>query len=313
MAHMVVASRQKMSLAAKKIRKCWPLWLMMVPGLVCFALFHYAPMYGIVLAFKDFSIRKGMALSPWADPLFKYFGQFFSSPYFYQILRNTLVISLGKLITGNVIAIFLAIALSEIRSTKFRRLAQTVTYLPHFLSWVIVYGILYAMLSETYGVVNRLLSTTAGSTVNFLSSSKYFRTLLIATNVWKESGWGAIIFLAAIIGIDPTLYEAARVDGASRMQMIGHVTVPGIRPVIVMQLLLSIGSILSAGFDQVYVMYSVRVYEVGDIIDTWVFRTGLVQWNYSLATAAGLFKSAIGLIMIVGANTLARRWGESMW
>lgn len=295
------------------LKKYWALYLMAIPGLVCFALFSYAPMYGVLLAFKDFSMRKGIMGSPWADPWYKYFKQFFDSPYFVQILRNTLVISIGKLVTVTFSAIFLAIALCEVRSTKFRRVAQTISYLPHFLSWVIVYGILYSMLSETYGVVNNILKSTTGTTVNFLSNSKYFRMLLILTNVWKEAGWSAIIYMAGIMGIDLSLYEAARVDGASRGQLIWHVTLPGIRSVIIMQLLLSIGSILSAGFDQVYVMYNVRVYEVADIIDTWVFRTGLIQWNYSLATAAGLFKSVIGTIMIVGANTLARRWGESMW
>lgn len=295
------------------LKKYWALYLMAIPGLVCFALFSYAPMYGVLLAFKDFSMRKGIMGSPWADPWYKYFKQFFDSPYFVQILRNTLVISIGKLVTVTFSAIFLAIALCEVRSTKFRRVAQTISYLPHFLSWVIVYGILYSMLSETYGVVNNILKSTTGTTVNFLSNSKHFRMLLILTNVWKEAGWSAIIYMAGIMGIDLSLYEAARVDGASRGQLIWHVTLPGIRSVIIMQLLLSIGSILSAGFDQVYVMYNVRVYEVADIIDTWVFRTGLIQWNYSLATAAGLFKSVIGTIMIVGANTLARRWGESMW
>ena len=295
------------------MKKYWALYLMAIPGLVCFALFSYAPMYGVLLAFKDFSMRKGIMRSPWADPWFKYFKQFFDSPYFVQILRNTLIISVGKLVTVNISAIFLAIALCEVRSTRFRKIAQTISYLPHFLSWVIVYGILYSMFSETYGVVNNLLKSTTGSTVNFLSNSQYFRMLLILTNVWKEAGWGAIIFMAGILGIDLSLYEAARVDGASRWQMIWHITIPGIRSVIIMQLLLGIGQILNAGFDQVYVMYNVRVYEVADIIDTWVFRTGLVQWNYSLATAAGLFKSVIGTIMIVGANALARRWGESMW
>lgn len=295
------------------LKKYWALYLMAIPGLVCFALFSYAPMYGVLLAFKDFSMRKGIMGSAWADPWYKYFKQFFDSPYFVQILRNTLVISIGKLVTVTFSAIFLAIALCEVRSTKFRRVAQTISYLPHFLSWVIVYGILYSMLSETYGVVNNILKSTTGTTVNFLSNSRYFRMLLILTNVWKEAGWSAIIYMAGIMGIDLSLYEAARVDGASRGQLIWHVTLPGIRSVIIMQLLLSIGSILSAGFDQVYVMYNVRVYEVADIIDTWVFRTGLIQWNYSLATAAGLFKSVIGTIMIVGANTLARRWGESMW
>ena len=289
------------------------LYFMMIPGLAFFFVFNYMPMYGAVIAFKNYSIKKGILGSPWAEPVFKYFIQFFKSPYCITVLKNTLIISLMKLVTTVPFAVFFAVAMTEVPSVRFRKMVQTVMYLPHFLSWIIVYGIVYAMLSETRGILNMLIKDITGHTVNFLSSSSTFRPLLVATDLWKETGWNAIIYMAAIIGIDTSLYEAARVDGASRLQMIWHITLPGIRSVIIITLLLKTGSILDAGFDQVYVMYNPQVMSVGDIIDTWVYRTGLAQWNFSLATAVGLFKSVIGTILLVSLNGLARRWGESLW
>ncbi|HML49581.1 MAG TPA: ABC transporter permease subunit, partial [Clostridia bacterium] len=253
-------------------------------------------------------MRKGIFASPWADPAYKYFLRFFQSPYFTQLLGNTLIISLAKLALSMPFAIAMAILLSEARSNKFRRIVQTVTYMPHFLSWVILYGILFAFLSETRGLVNLMLRNMGFPAVNFLSSPRWFRSLVVFSTLWKETGWGAIIYLAAIIGVDPTLYEAARVDGAGRLRSIWHITLPGIRAVTIVMFLLKLGSILDAGFDQIYIMYNIHVYSVGDIIDTWVFRTGLEQWNFSMATAVGLFKSLIGLALIAGMNALARRW-----
>lgn len=289
------------------------LYLMMIPGLAFFFVFNYMPMYGAIIAFKDYVVKKGILGSPWADPFYKYFVQFFRSPYCITVLRNTLVISVMKLVTTVPIAVFFAVALSEVPSRYFRKVVQTVTYLPHFLSWIIVYGIVYAMLSETRGIVNMLIKNATGHTVNFLSSGSTFRGLLVGSDLWKETGWNAIIYLAAIIGIDTSLYEAARVDGAGRLRMIWHITLPGIRSVIIITLLMKTGSILDAGFDQVYAMYNPQVMAVGDIIDTWVYRTGLSQWNFSLATAVGLFKSVIGTILLVSLNQLAGRWGESLW
>lgn len=289
------------------------LYIMMIPGLAFFFVFNYMPMYGAVIAFKDYAVKKGILGSPWAEPFYKYFLQFFRSPYCITVLRNTLIISVSKLVTTVPVAVFFAIALSEVPSNRFRRVVQTVTYLPHFLSWIIVYGIVYAMLSETRGILNMLIKNATGHTVNFLSSGSTFRGLLVGSDLWKETGWNAIIYMAAIIGIDTSLYEAARVDGAGRLAMIWHITLPGIRSVVIITLLMKTGSILDAGFDQVYAMYNPQVMAVGDIIDTWVYRTGLSQWNFSLATAVGLFKSVIGTILLVSLNQLARRWGESLW
>lgn len=299
--------------ALRNLKRFTPLYLMLVPGIAYYLYFRYGPMVGAVIAFKEYSVRKGIFASPWADPIYKYFLRFFQSPYFAQLLGNTLIISLAKLALSMPFAIGMAILLSEARSGRFRRAVQTVTYLPHFLSWVIIYGILFAFLSETRGLVNLMLRGLGLRAVNFLSSPRWFRSLVVFSTLWKETGWGAIIYLAAIIGIDPTLYEAARVDGAGRVRSIWHITLPGIRAVTIVMFLLKLGGILDAGFDQIYIMYNIHVYSVGDIIDTWVFRTGLEQWNFSMATAVGLFKSLIGLVLIAGMNGLARRWGESLW
>jgi putative aldouronate transport system permease protein len=287
--------------------------MMMVLPIVYYVLFRYGPLYGAMIAFKTFRVKSGILASPWAQPFYKHFVDFFESPYFFQLLRNTLLISLYKLFWGMPFSIFLAVALNEVGSAAFKRTVQTITYLPHFLSWVIVYGISYALLSESMGLVNYVIRNLTGTTINFLSEPKFFRGILVASEVWRDVGWGAIIYLAAISGIDPTLYEAARIDGASRIAMIRYITLPSIVTVIVVLLILRMGRILEAGFEQVYVFYNVRVYSVGDIIDTWVFRTGLEQWNFSLASAVGLFKSVIGMILILIVNSIARRFGQAIW
>ena len=289
------------------------LYVMMIPAIVFLFVFNYIPMYGAVISFKDYAVKKGIMGSPWANPFYKHFLQFFTSPYCVRVLRNTLIISVSKLVFSVPFAVFFAVAMAEVPSVGFRKTIQTITYLPHFLSWIIVYGVVFAMLSESRGLLNALIKSISGSTINFMSSTKWFRTLIVASDLWKETGWNAIVYLAAIIGIDMELYDAARVDGCGRLRMIMHVTLPGIRSVIVIMLLLKTGSILDAGFDQIYAMYNPQVLEVADIIDTWVYRTGLAQWNFSLASAVGLFKSVIGTLMLVTLNRVARRWGESLW
>jgi len=289
------------------------LYLMLLPGLVYYALYRYAPMGGAIIAFKDFNVLRGMFDSPWADPWYKHFKAFYDSPYFTQILTNTFLISFYKLLFGMVPGILLAVLLNEVRIRLFRRFVQTVTYLPHFLSWVIIYGISLAMLSETSGLVNLGLKESGGASIPFLTSTEWFRSILVGTEIWKDTGWSAIIYLAAIAGIDPSLYEAARVDGAGRLRGIWHVTLPGIRSVIILLLILKLGHMLDAGFDQIYIMYNIHVYPVADIIDTWVFRTGLEELNFGLASAVGLFKSLVGFVLVVIANQIAKRWGEQVW
>ena len=289
------------------------LLLMMIPGLLFFIVYKYYPMYGVLIAFKNFRIKKGILGSPWATPLFKHFSTFFNSPYCVQVLTNTVTISLSKLVFSMLSCIVLAVLLSEVRSQRFKRAVQTITYLPHFLSWVIIYGILYAVISESSGLVNVMRRAAGMRTIPVLTNTALFQPMLVITEVWKSSGWGAIVYLAAIAGIDPGLYEAAEIDGATRLQRVWHVTLACIRPTIIMLLILRLGSIMDAGFDQIYNLYNTQVYEVADIIDTWVYRTGLEQLNYSTATAVGLFKSVIGTILVVSVNAISRKWDESLW
>lgn len=289
------------------------LYLMLLPGLIYYAIFRYLPMYGVVIAFKDFNPFDGILGSPWADPWYAHFQTFFRSPYFSQLLTNTLLISLYKIVFGMVPPLLLALLLNECRVRWFGRTVQTLSYMPHFLSWVIIYGILQALFSQSAGLVNRWIVEAGGRSIPFLTSPEYFRAVLVLSDIWQNAGWGAIIYLAAITGIDPVLYEAARVDGANRLRLIWHITLPSIRNVFILLLVLRIGSVMDAGFEQIYVLYNPQVYKVGDILDTWVFRVGLEQQNFSLASAVGLFKSVIGLVLVLGANRLAKRWGGGIW
>lgn len=305
---------EKRKRTVRNLKKFLPLYIMMLPVLTYFFVFRYVPMYGISIAFKDYNIMKGIFASQWANPLFKHFRMFFLGPYAFQLIRNTMLISLYKLIFGILPPIILAVALNECRNLSFKRFIQTLSYMPHFLSWVIIYGILYAFLSESAGLINRFILTMGGEKIPFLYSTNWFRPILVASDIWQNCGWGAIIYLAAIAGINPNLYEAAQIDGATRWQRIRLITVPSIGNTIVLMLILKLGNIMNAGFEQVYALYNVHVYEVGDIIDTWVFRTGLEQLNFSLATAVGLFKSFIGLILVVSTNAIARRsGGGNLW
>jgi putative aldouronate transport system permease protein len=207
----------------------------------------------------------------------------------------------------------LALLLNEVSTLWFKKGVQTLTYMPHFLSWVIIQGILIAFLSEDIGLINRWIRNSGLQAIPFLRSPGWFRPLVVVSSVWRDTGWGAIIYLAAIAGIDPALYDAARIDGCSRARMMAHVTLPNIRYIIVMLLILRLGRIMEAGFEQIYVLYNPYVYSVGDIIDTWVYRMGLEQLNFSLASAVGLFKSAIGLVLVLTTNRIAKRWGENIW
>jgi putative aldouronate transport system permease protein len=230
--------------------------------------------------------------------------------YFSQLIANTVIFSGMKLLFGMPLAIVLAVALHETRFLLFRSIVQTVTYLPHFLSWIVMFGILLAMLSPASGLLNEVLKSLGLPTVAFLTSPQWFRQIVISSDIWKETGWSTIMYLAALLCINPELYEAAAVDGASRLRRVWHVSLPGIVPVIVLVTLLRLGSILDAGFNQIFVLYSLPVYSVGDILDTWVYRQGILEFQFSLATAVGLFKGVIGLVLILTANRLARRLAQ---
>lgn len=287
------------------------LYLLILPTVIYFVVFAYAPLIGLQIAFKDFKIFAGMWESPWVG--LEHFETMFGSEKFPSLLRNTLLISLYRLVFGFPVPIFFALLLNEVRHMWFKRSIQTVTYFPHFLSWVVFAGIVVNLLGPT-GIINTLLMDAGGDRVNFLTNPDLFRSVVVATGILKEFGWGAIIYLAALTGIDPQLYEAARVDGAGKLRQIWHITLPGLRPVMAVLLVLSLGTILDAGFDQVFQLQNGAVLEVGDIIDTYVYRIGLLEAQYELATAVGLFKGVVGLVLIVAANHVLRRLGQrSIW
>lgn len=297
----------------RSISKYWEYYLMLIPGLILLITFSYVPMYGITLAFKNFKMKKGILGSPWIAPWYQNFKSFFDSPYAYRLLRNTLIIAFMKVILAKLAAVLLALFLNECRSSWYKRLVQTISYMPHFLSWVVIYGITYLFCSESSGYINRVLRALESPTISIMSSNASFRPLLYITHVWKDMGFSSIIYLASMTSIDPTLYEAAQVDGAGRLQRIWHITLPGIRSTFIMLCIISVGSIMNAGFDQVYVFYNELVYETGDIIDTYVYRVGLEDMRFGLSTAVGLFKNAIGFILVFGTNRLAQHWGEGIW
>ncbi len=293
------------------IRKDWMLYLFLLPGLLYFIVFKYMPMYGVVIAFQDYSPFKGIAGSDFVG--LKHFSRFFEDDQFITVLRNTLLISLYKLVFGFPVPILLALMLNEVRLRWFKKTAQTLFYIPHFFSWVIFGGIVLQSLAST-GFVNSILGWFGVEPIIFMKDSAYFRSILVISDIIKESGWASIVYLAAIAGVDPSLYEAAKMDGARKWQQIRHISIPGIQSTIVILFILQLGNILELGVQQVFMLYNPLVYSVGDIIDTYVYRVGLTQQKYSFATAVGLFQSVVGLILIYAANYITKRMGKGgLW
>lgn len=289
--------------AMNKIKRQMPLHFMLVPGILFVFVFCYVPMAGIVIAFQNFAPLKGVFGSKWIG--FDNFRFLFELPDFYSVLRNTVFIAGMKIVAGLVFPITIALLLNEIGRQLAKRWMQTMIYLPHFMSWVILSGIMIDILSPTNGIVNQVLGLLGIEPIFFLGKNSWFPFVIVATDVWKEFGFSTIVYLAAITSISPALYEAAVIDGASRFRQMWHITLPGMRPIIVLLATLSLGQILNAGFDQIFNLYSPIVYESGDILDTMVFRMGLVDFQYGLATAAGVFKSVISFIFISLAYFLA--------
>jgi putative aldouronate transport system permease protein len=288
-------------------RQRW-LYFLMAPTLIYFLIFKYGPLWNAQIAFKDFKPLLGVWGSPWVG--FKHFDTFVNSFYFTELLTNTIIFSVAKLILGLPIAVICAIALHETWFLRYRTFVQTMIYLPHFLSWVIMYGVLLVILSPGNGLLNAIIERFGGEPIAFLTSPDHFRWVVILSDIWKETGWATILYLAALLAISPDLYEAAAVDGATPLQRIWYISLPGILPVIVLVTLLRLGHILEAGFNQIFVLYSVPVYSVGDILDTWVFRQGILQFQFGLATAVGFFKGVIGLVLILVANRIAKRLAQ---
>ena len=284
------------------------LYLLALPGLLFMVVFRYIPMPGIIIAFQDFSVAKGFLRSPWLG--LENFTRLFSSPDFWVILRNTLTISALGLVFLFPAPIVLALLLNELKSQPFKRGLQTVYYLPHFLSWVIVVSLTYFFLSTEVGVINKAILALGGTKIPFLLDSQYFYPMLIVQGLWKGVGWGTIIYLAAMAGLDPALYEAAQIDGAGKWAQIRHVTIPGIMPTVRILFILNMGGLLSTNFEQVWLMQNAMILDVAEVIDTYVYRTGVTMGQFSYTTAVGLFKSVIGLILILSANWFAKRNGE---
>jgi len=305
--------RRKLQIFQKRMKRYWPFYIMLLPCVIYYAVFKYGPMYGVIIAFKDYVLTKGIMGSPWASPWYKHYQYFFNSPYASQVIGNTLIISGLKLLFGLLPPLLLALLINECAKKWYGRVIQTLTYLPHFLSWVVIYGILIALFSQSAGLINMLIEQTGGASYPFLTSPDHFRTVLVGSEIWRDTGWGAIIYLAAIGGIDPNLYEAAITDGCGRIKRVWYITIPNLTGVFVMQLILKVGSILNAGFDQIYILSTPQVNSVSEIIDTWVFKEGLQRMNYSLSSAVGLLKSVIGMIMVLSTNKLARRWDKGLW
>ncbi len=292
----------------KEIRRHASVYLLLIIPLVYYIIFKYVPIWNAQIAFKDFQARKGVLGSAWIG--FENFSNFINSFYFWELLRNTVFYSVGKIIISLPLSILLAIAIYECTRPILRKVVQTLAYLPHFLSWVIMYGILLSLLAPADGVLNDLIRMCGGESIDFLSSVNAFPWVVLLSDAWKEMGWSAIIFIAALMGIDVSLFEAAMVEGANSWQRIRYITLPAIKPVIVTVLLLKIGTILDAGFDQIYMLYSQPVYSVADIIDTWVYRQGLLQFEFGLATAVGLFKGVFGMILMLVSNKLVSKMNE---
>ncbi|MBP1996896.1 putative aldouronate transport system permease protein [Paenibacillus eucommiae] len=289
----------------KDWKQNWPLHLMIVPGFFLVLVFNYGPMVGIIIAFKKFLPSKGIIGSPWIGlDNFKYV---WLMPDISQVIINTVIIALLKMVVGVVVPIFISLLLNEVRKMFFKRAVQTLIYLPHFLSWVILGGILVDILSPSSGIVNHILVFFGVEPIFFLGENQWFRFTLIASNEWKEFGFSTIVYLAALTAINPVLYEAAEMDGANRWRQTWHVTLPGMIPIIVLLATLSLGNVLNAGFDQVFNLYNPQVYETGDIIDTFVYRLGLQQAQYGVASAVGLFKSVVSLVFISVSYYLAYR------
>ena len=297
---------------AKVLKRDKYLVYLFIPCFLYYLIFKYIPMFGIVIAFQDYSPYLGYFKSEWVGV--QNFIDFFESIYFWRLIRNTLVLNVYDLLLGFPVPIIFALLLNEVTNQGIKRFVQTVSYLPHFISIVIVVGIMHSFLSPNSGIVNILLNNMGKDTIDFWTEPKWFRPLYIGSGIWQGFGWGSIIYLAAISGIDPNLYEAAEMDGARRLRKMIHITIPGIMPTIVILLILRLGNMMSVGFQKIILMYNGATYETADVISTYVYRKGIAGGEFSFATAVGLFNSVINLILIFAANTFSRKIGEtSLW
>ncbi|KWX76777.1 protein lplB [Paenibacillus riograndensis] len=296
------------SRSASKWRIAWrnrDYYVLLIPGFLFLLLFKYTPLYGVLIAFQDFNIFDGIRGSEWVG--LEQFHKLVQSEEFGQVFMNTLLISVYKIVLLFPVPIVIALVLNEVRLMFFKRTIQTIIYLPHFLSWVIISGLFVTILSTSGGLVNNIIQWFGGEPVSFFVSNQYFRSLVVFTAGWKEVGWNAIVFIAAIAGIDQEQYEAASIDGAGRIRRMLYISLPGILPTVVLMFILRLGSVLDAGTEQILTMYNPVVYETADVIGTFVYRIGLGKMDYSFSTAVGLFNSVVGFILIVSGNYISRK------
>lgn len=287
-------------------------YLMLIPGLLFFLVFCYGPMYGLIIAFQNYYPLKGISGSQFVG--LKHFKALITDPFFKTVLKNTLIISFYKLLICFPAPIFLCLALNEIRSTKFKKLAQSISYLPHFISWVVVSGIFIEFLSPSRGPINILLQNLGLETIFFVAEPKYFRGVLVLSDLWKSIGWGSIVYLAAVTSVDPCLYEAAEMDGAGRVKKIIHVTLPALVPIVTVMFIMESGKILNDSFQQVYNFLTPSTYSVGDVISTFVYRMGIQKMQYSFTTAVDLFKNIVSFILVLLTNYIARKTNDyALW
>jgi putative aldouronate transport system permease protein len=289
------------------VRDRW-LYVILLPGVLYFIIFKYVPMFGLLMAFEDYKPHLGFMNSPWVG--MKHFERFFSEPQFWMLFRNTILLAIYNLVFFFPLPIVLALMLNEVRIGIFKRFAQTLLYLPHFVSWVVAVGIFYVLFTTEGGVINELIQKIGIEKIPFLLSEDWFRPMIISQSIWKEAGWGTIIFLAALSGVDLQLYEAARMDGAGRWRQLWHITMPAIRSTIVILFILRLGSFLDTGFEHIFLMLNSMNREVGEVFDTFVYMKGLTQGQYSYSAAVGMFKSLVGLVLVLGSNWIAKKLGE---
>ncbi|WP_244157692.1 ABC transporter permease [Paenibacillus typhae] len=291
----------------RMVRNKW-LYIMLLPGLLYFIIFKYVPMYGLLLAFKNYQPFLGFVDSEWVG--LKHFNRFFGDPLFWKLLSNTFILAAYNILFFFPLPIILALMLNELRSQAYKKWIQTMVYIPHFMSWVVIVSIAYLFFTTEGGLVNEAIASMGGEKIQFLLSPGWFRTFITGEVMWKETGWGTIIFLAALAGVDTQLYEAAKIDGAGRMRQLWHITLPAIRSTIIILLILRLGNFLDTGFEQIFLMLNSLNREVGEVFDTYVYTTGISQGEYSYSTAVGLFKSVVGLVLVFGSNFIAKRFGE---
>lgn len=305
---------KKLKHIGKMMKNDYQLYIFLIPAVVFFVLFCYMPMYGVQIAFKDFVEVDGIGGSAWADPLFKHFTRFFGSYQFWNLLKNTLILSFLNLLITFPIPIALALLLNQTRSQRLKKVVQTVTYAPHFISIVVLVGMLQIFLSPRNGFVNNIIQILGGDPILFLGAPEWFRTVYIGSDVWQNTGWSAIIYIAALAGVDPGLYDAARVDGCSRFKIIRYIDFPSILPTAIILLIMNSGKVMSLGFQKVFLLQNAQNVSVSEIIATYTYKLGIIDTQYSYSAAVGLFNSIINILLLVAVNQISKKLSDtSLW